>query len=58
MIDDCPMSEDCPAYDRDARMCLVHPGDCEFWPVDGEAATEIETSDVLAPHTSAEATAG
>ena len=36
MVDDCPMTEDCPGYDRDRRMCLIHPGDCEFAPVDGE----------------------
>ena len=43
MVDDCPMTEDCPAYDRDRRMCLVHPGDCEFSPVDSEAALRLET---------------
>lgn len=30
MLDDCPMTEECPAWDRDARACLVAPGDCEF----------------------------
>jgi hypothetical protein len=43
MVDDCPMTEDCPAYDRDRGSCLVHPGDCEFSPVDGEAALILET---------------
>jgi hypothetical protein len=58
MIDECLMSEDCPAYDRDRRMCLVHPGDCEFAPADGEAALMIETSEVLTPDTSASSSAG
>ena len=58
MVDDCPMREDCPSYDRDARMCLVHPGDCEFSPVVAETALVLETSDVLAPDTSTDAMAG
>jgi hypothetical protein len=58
MIDDCPMSEDCPAYDPDARMCLVHPGDCEFRPVDGEATLLLETPEVRTPDTSAGALPG
>jgi hypothetical protein len=58
MTFDCPMSEDCPAYDRDTRMCLVDPGDCEFSPVDGEATlasemSEVRTSDTPAPMTAA-----
>jgi len=58
MLDDCPMSEDCPAYDRDARVCLVHPGDCEFSPADAAAILVIETSEVQAPDASADALAG
>ena len=27
MVDDCPMTEDCPGYDRDRRMCLIRPGE-------------------------------
>ena len=30
MIDDCPMTEVCPGYDRDSQVCLIHPGDCDF----------------------------
>jgi len=55
MVDDCPMTEDCPAYDRERRMCLVHPGDCEFAPADGEAA---QTPEALTPDTPVDAMAG
>jgi hypothetical protein len=30
MIAECPMTEDCPGYDRDRRVCLLRPSDCEF----------------------------
>ena len=43
MIDDCPMTEDCPGYDRDRRVCLIRPGDCEYSLADGEAVLMIET---------------
>lgn len=49
MLDECPMTEDCPGYDRDRGVCLLRPHDCEFapaardlddpasgWPTDGE----------------------
>ena len=52
------MTEDCPAYDRDARMCLVQPGDCEFSPADGEAAQAFETPKDLTPDTSVDAIPG
>ncbi len=42
MVDECPMIEDCPAYDHDRGMCLVAPGDCEFSPPDPEAAPTLE----------------
>ncbi len=58
MVDDCPMTEDCPAYDRDRRVCLVHPGDCEFSPVDGEAALVLETPEAPTPATSVDAVSG
>jgi hypothetical protein len=58
MVDDCPMTEDCPAYDPDRRMCLVHPGDCEFSPADGEAALVLETPQAVTPGTSGEAASG
>jgi hypothetical protein len=38
MLDGCPMTEDCPGYDRDRQTCLIHPGDCEFSPAEDEAA--------------------
>ena len=38
MVYDCPMTEDCPGYDRDRQACLIHPGDCEFSPAEDEAA--------------------
>ena len=37
MIAECPMTEDCPGYDRDRRVCLLRPSDCEFAP-DADAA--------------------
>jgi hypothetical protein len=58
MVDDCPMFEDCPACDRDRRMCLVHPGDCEFSPADSEAALVIVTPEVRTPDTSADVLSG
>ena len=32
MLDECPMTEECPGYDRDRRVCLLRPADCEFAP--------------------------
>jgi hypothetical protein len=58
MFDDCPMTEDCPAYDRDRRMCLVQPGDCEFSPAEADTARVRKTPVVLTPATSAEAMPG
>ncbi len=55
---DCPMTEDCPAYDHDAQMCLVHPGDCEFSPADGEAARSVDTLEILTPDTSVDVLPG
>jgi hypothetical protein len=49
------MTEDCPGYDRDRRMCLIHPGDCEFSPADGEPVLIIEAPEALTPEVSAEA---
>ena len=53
-----PMTEDCPGYDRDAQVCLVHPGDCEFSPADGEAALVPKSPEALTPDTSADTKAG
>jgi len=55
MVDDCPMTTDCPGYDRDRQMCLVHPGDCEFSPADGEAALLFETPEAPTLDASAQA---
>jgi hypothetical protein len=55
MVDECPMSEDCPGYDRDRGICLLRPGDCEFSPADGEAALTFETPEALTPDASVEA---
>ena len=49
MLDDCPMAEECPGYDRDRGMCLVRPGDCELSPAVGEAGPALETSEALTP---------
>ena len=55
MIDECLMTEDCPGYDRDRRMWLIRPGDCEFRPADSEAAPIFETPEALPLDASAEA---
>jgi hypothetical protein len=55
MVDDCPMTADCPGYDPDRQLCLVHPGDCEFSPADGEAPLLFEAPDEPTLHASAEA---
>ena len=34
-VDECPMTRDCPGYDRDRMVCLIRPGDCEFSPAGG-----------------------
>jgi hypothetical protein len=49
------MTEDCPAYDRDLRMCLIRPGDCEFNPADGEVALRFDTPETSPPDASPEA---
>lgn len=55
MIDDCPLTEECPGYDRDVRACLLRPGDCEFAPADRETDLVFETSEGAAVGDSAEA---
>ena len=52
MVDECPMTADCPGDDRDRLMCLLRPGDCEFNPADGEAALAYETPEALTPDAS------
>ncbi len=52
MIDECPMTEDCPGYDRDRRMCLLRPGDCEFSPPDSETVLVVETPEAVTPDAS------
>jgi hypothetical protein len=56
MIDECPMTEDCPGYDRDRRVCLLRPDGCEFAPASGEAAPTVATP--VAPTPDAAAAAG
>jgi hypothetical protein len=55
MIDECPMTEDCPGYDRDRRVCVLRPDDCEFAPADGAAAPMAETPEALEPDAAGEA---
>ena len=43
------MTEDCPGYDRDLRMCLLRPGDCEFNPADAETVLVVEKPEALTP---------
>jgi hypothetical protein len=38
MVDECPMTEECPGFDRERRVCLLRPEDCEFAPPDGDHA--------------------
>lgn len=54
MIDECLMTEDCPGYDRDRRICLLRPGDCEFLPADSEAVPIVVTPEALTPDASTE----
>jgi hypothetical protein len=49
VLDECPMTEDCAGYDRDRRLCLIRPGDCEFSRADGEAVLIVETPEALTP---------
>jgi hypothetical protein len=49
MVDDCPMTEDCPGFDRDLRRCRIHPGDCEFNPADGGDSLTFETPEAVTP---------
>lgn len=51
-VDDCPMTEDCPGYDRERGTCLLRPDDCEFAPGGGDAALPIETPEALTPSAS------
>lgn len=55
MLDECPMTEDCPGYDRDGRMCLLRPGDCEFSPADDEVVLIVEAPEAPVLDASAEA---
>ncbi len=55
MLDECPMTEDCPGYDRDRQVCLLRPGDCEFSPTDGDAVLIFEMAEALTPDPSAQA---
>lgn len=38
MVDECPMTEECPGYDRDRRVCLLRADDCELAAVAREPA--------------------
>jgi hypothetical protein len=55
MIDECPMTEECPGYDRDRRVCLIRPDDCEFVRPRGEASPTVETPVAPTPDAPAEA---
>jgi hypothetical protein len=52
MIDDCPMPDECPGYDRDRGVCLLRPADCEIAPADVESDRVFETADRPAPEPS------
>jgi hypothetical protein len=53
MVAECLMTADCPGYDRDLRMCLLRPGDCEFSPPDAETVLVVEKPEALTPVVSA-----
>ena len=55
MIDECPMTEDCPGYDRERRVCLLRPDDCEFAPAHGQSAPTVERPVAPTPDAPAEA---
>ena len=55
MLDECPMTEDCPGYDRDRQVCLLRPGDCEFSPADDDSVLIFEMAEALTPDASAQA---
>jgi hypothetical protein len=57
MITECPMTEDCPGFDRDRRVCLLRPADCEFAP-DREALLVTEEPDGPAAPDDAESRRG
>ena len=57
MVDDCPMIEVCPGYDRDRRRCLIRPGDCEFSRAEGEAELTFDTTKAVPPDATAYAVA-
>ena len=49
VVYECLMTEDCPGYDSDRRVCLIRPDDCEFAPADDEAAPRPGAPDAPTP---------
>ncbi len=47
--DDCPMTEECPGYDRDRGVCLVRSGDCEFAPKATDSDEAVDSGAETAP---------
>jgi hypothetical protein len=41
-MDDCLMTEDCPGFDYDRRVCLLRPGDCELAAGTGDADRGVD----------------
>lgn len=41
---DCPMTEECPGYDRDRGVCLVSSGDCDFAPMATESDQVVDSN--------------
>ena len=54
MINECLMTEDCPGYDRDERICILRPGDCPFLLADDETVLIAETPEALTTDASTE----
>jgi hypothetical protein len=55
MMDECTMTEDCPGYDLDRRICLLRPDDCGFAPAHGEPAPMLDQPEAPRPDPTAEA---
>jgi len=49
MVDDCPMTEDCPGYDRERQTCLVSSGNCDLAHADSQAGPTVEIPETPPP---------
>lgn len=49
MLDECLMTDDCPGYDRERRVCLIRPDDCDFAPAERDAVRVVDGGGHSAP---------